>query len=330
MELARKNIQVQRWVAILSVVLLVIKVTAYYLTDSLAILTDALEGIVNIVAGFVGLYSLYLSAKPRDDDHPYGHGKIEFVSALLEGSLIIIAGLVIIYHSVSHLITPSSIKKLDVGTLLIAFTAIVNYGMSIWCIRTGKKNNSIALIASGRHLQTDTLTTVGIIVGLVIVYFTNLLWLDNVVAIIAALLILWTGYKILRSSLAGILDETDKSLLVRLVGLLNQNRRANWMDLHNLRIIKYGNVLHIDCHLTLPWYLNMHEAHLEIDDLTQLIRNNFGSSVEFFIHTDGCLEFSCKICSKHDCPVRQHLQEKKIEWTVENVSSNTKHTIDTV
>jgi divalent metal cation (Fe/Co/Zn/Cd) transporter len=130
--------------------------------------------------------------------------------------------------------------------------------------------------------------------------------------------------------MAGILDESDKNLLIQLVGILNRNRRANWMDLHNLRIIKYGNILHIDCHLTLPWYLNMHEAHLEIDHLTQLIRSNFGSSVEFFIHTDGCLEFSCRICNKKDCNVRQHLQEKKIEWTVENVASNTKHTVDTI
>lgn len=329
MELARKNIQVQKWVAVLSVVLLVIKVTAYYLTSSLSILTDALEGIVNIIAGFFGLYSLYLSAKPRDDDHPYGHGKIEFVSALLEGSLIVVAGLIIIYHSVVHLVSPSPIQKLDIGTLLIAFTALANLLMGMWCVRTGKENNSVALIASGRHLQTDTITTIGIIIGLTIVYFTNQLWIDSVVAIIAALVILWTGYRILRSSMAGILDETDRNLLIQVVNLLNRNRRENWMDLHNLRIIKYGNVLHIDCHLTLPWYLNMHEAHLEIDNLTQLIRNNFGSSVEFFIHTDGCLEFSCRICSKSNCAVRQHPQAKKIEWTVENVASNTKHTVDT-
>jgi cation diffusion facilitator family transporter len=330
MELANKNIQVQKWVAVLSVVLLIIKLTAYYLTDSLSILTDALEGIVNIIAGFVGLYSLYLSAKPRDDDHPYGHGKIEFVSSLLEGGLIITAGLIIIYHSVVNLISPSPIQKIDIGTLLIAFTAVANLTMGMWCIRTGKRTNSVALISSGRHLQTDTITTAGIIVGLSIVYFTNLVWLDSVVAIVAALVILFTGYKILRTSLAGILDETDKSLLIQLVEILNRNRRANWMDLHNLRIIKYGNVLHIDCHLTLPWYLNMHEAHLEIDELTQLIRGNFGSSVEFFIHTDGCLEASCRICSKHDCAVRLHLQEKRIEWTVENISSNTKHTVDTM
>ena len=329
MDVAKKNIQIQRWVALLSIGLLAIKVTAYYLTHSLAILTDALEGIVNIVAGFVGLYSLSLSAKPRDEDHPYGHGKIEFVSALLEGSLILIAGVLIIYFAALNLITPSPIEKLDIGMMLICITAILNFGMGYICIRIGKQNESIALEASGRHLQSDTYTTLGIVVGLIVVYFTSILWLDSVIAILFALLIIRTGYKILRTSLAGILDESDTSLLIKLVDLLNKNRSKNWMDIHNLRIIKYGNVLHIDCHLTLPWYLNLHEAHLEIDELSKLVRGSFKKSVEFYIHTDGCLEFSCRICSKDDCPVRQHLQQRKIEWTVDNVSMNKKHSIET-
>src|ERR1044072_3570583 len=125
------------------------------------------------------------------------------------------------------------------------------------------------------------------------------------------------------------MDESDSALLVKVVHVLNDNRRENWIDFHNLRIIKYGNVLHIDCHLTVPWYLNVHEAHLEIDELTKLIRDEFGDSIEFFIHTDGCLEFSCRICSKKDCPVRQHAQERKIEWTVANISNNQKHTVET-
>ena len=262
MEAAQKNIQIQKWVAALSVILLLIKILAYYLTHSVVILTDALEGTVNIVAGFVGLYSLILSAKPRDDDHPYGHGKIEFVSALLEGSLIFTAAFIIIYQAVTNLIVPSAIQKLDLGTLLIAFTAVVNFILGNICIRIGKKNKSVALEASGKHLQSDTYTTVGIIVGLMIVYFTGIVWIDSIVAIVFALVIMRTGYQILRRSLAGILDESDNTLLIHQVDVLNKNRRDNWMDIHNLRIIKYGNVIHIDCHLTLPWYFNMHEAHM--------------------------------------------------------------------
>src|SRR6185369_10689874 len=105
----------------------------------------------------------------------------------------------------------------------------------------------------------------------------------------------------------------------------NKNRRINWIDLHNLRIIKYGAVLHLDCHLTVPWYLNVLEAHTEIDALTKLVRNEFGESVEVFVHVDGCLEFSCPICNKLECQVRQHPFQRRIVWTIRNISRNTRH-----
>lgn len=322
---ANKNIRVQLWVAIVSVGLLVVKIVAYLVTNSVAILTDAMEGIVNIVAGFVGLYSLYISAKPRDDDHPYGHGKVEFVSAALEGTMIFAAGFVILFQAIKNLIYPEAIFQLDLGMLLIGTTAAVNYILGTICLSVGRKNNSIALQASGQHLHSDTYSTIGLVAGLVVVYFTKILWLDSVIAIIFAAIIVRTGYMILRSSLAGIMDETDRKLLVKMVTVLNHNRRVNWIDLHNLRIIKYGNVLHLDCHLTVPWYLNVHEAHDEVEALTSLVRDRFGRAMEFFVHTDGCLEFSCRLCNKFECPVRQHPFERKVEWTVENISRDKKH-----
>lgn len=328
MEIAQKNIQVQRWVAILSVVLLAAKLTAYFLTNSVAILTDALESIVNVIAGFVGLFSLYISAKPDDDDHPYGHGKIEFVSAATEGGMILIAGILIIYSAVKNLFYPAPLQQLDIGMILICGAAVINYLMGLVCIRIGKTNDSIALQASGKHLQSDTYTTLGIVVGLILIYFTNILWLDSVVAIVFSFIIIYTGYKILRSSLAGIMDETDLALIEKFVITLNQDRKENWIDMHNLRMIKYGPKLHIDCHLTVPWYLNLHEAHDEIDEITRLTRDRFGKSIEFFIHTDGCLEFQCKICDKQNCPVRQHELVGKIRWTVENISRDKKHDLN--
>jgi cation diffusion facilitator family transporter len=325
MEYARKNIKIQQVVAGVSIVLLLVKVTAYYLTRSVAVFTDAMEGIVNIVAGFVGLYSLHLSAKPRDEDHPYGHGKIEFVSAALEGAMILAASIIIVYHAVRNFFYPVAIQQLDIGMVLICITAIVNFVLGAICLRAGKKSNSIALVASGKHLQSDTYTTFGIIAGLTVVYFTDIIWIDSLVAIAFAGIIVRTGYQILRASIAGIMDEQDRDLLIKMVEMLNSLRRVNWIDLHNVRIIKYGHVLHIDCHLTVPWYLNVHEAHEEIDELTKLVRDRFGSAVEFFVHTDGCLPFSCRICNKSECTVRQHPFEKKIEWTVENTSSDAKH-----
>jgi len=325
---AKQNIAVQKWVATFSSVLLIVKVTAYFLTGSVAILTDALESIVNVVAGFLGLYSLYLSAKPRDADHPYGHGKVEFLSAAIEGSMIFIAGILIIYEAVKNLIHPQAIHQLDIGILLIALAGIVNFLIGRWCVRTGEKNNSLALLASGKHLLSDTYSTVGILVSLVLIYFTHLFWLDSVVAIIFSFIILYTGYKIVRTSLAGIMDEWDIQLLNKMTSLINKNRRENWIDIHNIRIIKYGSTLHLDCHLTIPWYLNVHEAHQEIDELALLVRKEFGESLELFVHSDGCLDFSCKICDKQNCPVRKHAFEKRIEWTVENMVKNKKHEIN--
>ena len=123
------------------------------------------------------------------------------------------------------------------------------------------------------------------------------------------------------------MDEADEDLLQNMVDLLEKNRIENWIDLHNLRIIKYGGTLHLDCHMTVPWFLNVHEAHKEIDALSLLVKNNFGKSLELFVHTDGCLDFSCKICNKQNCDVRKFNFEKKIVWTVENISADSKHKV---
>lgn len=322
---ATLNFRLQRIVAIVAVVLFAIKVLAWWHTHSVSILTDALESTVNVVAGFISLYSLYVASKPRDPEHPYGHGKAEFLSAAVEGSMIAIAGGLIIYESIQNLMSTHKLEKLDSGIYLISTTAVINYITGLVCVRTGRKNNSLALIASGKHLQTDTYSTVGIVVGLIIIYFTGWTKLDSIIALGMAVFIMYTGYTIIRSSVEGIMDKADMELLQKLVDYLNVHRRINWIDLHNVRIIKFGSVLHLDAHLTVPWYLNVHEAHAEVDELSRLIKNEFGESLEMFIHTDGCLEFSCHICGKEDCKVRQHSQKRRVAWTVENIISNEKH-----
>lgn len=322
---AKHNLRIQKWVAGVSVLLLAVKLIAYYMTHSVAILTDALESIVNVSAGFIGLYSLYVSAKPRDIDHPYGHGKAEFLSAAVEGTLILTAGALIIYKAASNLIHPQEVEKLDNGMLLILVTALINFGMGFYCFKQGRRNRSLALEASGKHLMSDSYSTFGLIIGLLLLYFTKMAWIDSAVAALFGIILLFTGYRILRDSIAGIMDEADLQLLRKLVVLLNQKKSANWIDLHNLRIIKYGSVLHLDCHLTLPWYLNVHEAHQEVDALSHLVQEAFGESIELFVHTDGCLPFSCRICKKQECTERKHNFEREIEWTMENILANKKH-----
>lgn len=325
MQSAQQNLKIQKAIALLSVILFLVKIFAWYLTSSVAILTDALESIVNMAASFLGVYSLYVSAKPKDADHPYGHGKVEFISASVEGTLIIVAGLYAIYQALDHLRDNNLVNRLDKGIYLVAGAALLNYIAGSICVKTGKKNNSLALVSSGRHLISDTYTTIGIIAGLVLLYFTNLKWIDSTVAILFALIIIYTGYKIIRSSIAGIMDEADEELLNDMVVTLNENRSENWIDLHNIRIIKNGATLHLDGHLTIPWYFNVQEAHKEIDSLSELVKGKYGKSMELFVHSDACMDFSCFICNKQNCAVRKHPFKKRVEWTVENIRSNSRH-----
>ena len=325
MKTQQQNLNVQKWVAGISIVLLIAKFLAYYLTNSVAILTDALESIVNVAAGFIGLYSLYIAAKPRDINHPYGHGKAEFISAAVEGTLILSAGAIIIYKAVKNLIYPINVHSIDKGIMLVGATAVINLLAGLICVRIAKKNQSLALLSSGRHLMSDSYSTFGIIAGLLLIYFTKIIWIDSAVAIVFGGIIIYTGYKIIRRSIAGIMDEADVELLTGMVTKLNKERRSNWVDLHNLRVIKYGSIFHVDCHLTVPWYFNVNEAHKEIDVLASIIRKDYGEMLEVFVHTDGCLYSQCGICFKDDCPVRQHVFEKKIEWTLDNVRQNEKH-----
>ncbi|MGE0561161.1 MAG: cation diffusion facilitator family transporter [Flavobacteriales bacterium] len=319
------NYNFQKIVATTGVVLFLVKLTAWYLTNSVAILTDALEGIVNVISAFVGLYSLYLSSLPKDKNHPYGHGKVEFISAALEGVMISFAGLWIIFEAINHLINPQQIKELNIGIVLIVIAAIVNFIIGFIAVKKGQKTNSIALIASGKHLISDTLTTIGVIIGLAIILFTKVMWIDSVVALIFGVIIIFTGYQIIRKSISGIMDEADEDLLKKLVECINNNRNPNWIDLHNLRIIKYGSILHIDCHMTLPWFFSIKDAHIEIEAIERVVQQEFGKSVELFVHSDYCQPISCTVCTKKDCNHRVNSFEKQLTWNIENVRTNQKH-----
>lgn len=318
-------VRLQRNIAFLAIALFLIKLIAWWWTRSVSVFTDAMESTVNVATGLIGWYSVWLAAKPRDRNHPYGHGKAEFISSAIEGTLIIIAGLAIIYEAVQHFRNPQTVARLDAGLALLAFTAAVNYAAGTYAIRRGQRVKSAALQAGGRHLRTDTYSTVGIIAGLLLLKLTGWHWLDPVIAILFAGIILVTGYRVMRKSLAGIMDEADLALLDELIRYLETQRRPQWTDLHNLRMIQYGNVLHLDGHLTLPWYYNVREAHQEIDSLDQLIRRKFGDAIELFVHVDGCEAYSCSICTLSGCPVRQQALTQRITWTPENVLQNRKH-----
>ena len=295
------------------------------MTHSLSVLSDALESIVNVLAGAIGLYSLYVASKPKDKEHPYGHGKAEFISAAFEGSLIIAAGLIIFYESINAFFKPSALHSLDNGLWVLLVTAFLNLFAGLIAKKMGTKNKSLALISSGQHLILDSFTTFAVSIGIGIVLLTNITGIDAVLAILMSFWIIYNGYKIIRASLAGIMDEADLALLEEVIAELNKNRNVQWVDLHNLRVIKYGSLMHIDCHLTVPWFLNVNEAHQVVEEFTNLIKDKFGASIEFFVHTDGCMSYSCPICLAKNCTQRKAPFEQKLNWTIENVLSDLKH-----
>jgi len=323
-----ESIKIQKLLVAVSVLLFIIKIVAWMLTGSVAILTDALESTVNVIAGFIGLYSIVLSSKPKDKEHPYGHGKVEFISSAIEGTLISIAGMIIIYEALDNLIHPHELKKLDHGLILIAITALVNYFVGFYCVKKGTANNSPILVASGSHLKSDTYSTIGLLVGLLFVIITGYKWIDSIAALVFAFMIIFTGYKIIRKSISGIMDEKDAEIIDEIVDVLNKNRNRNWIDIHNIRVINYAGFYHIDCHLTVPYYINVNEAHFILDSLTDIINEHFQNRVEFFIHVDGCISYQCSICNLPNCEKRSMQFVKTIDWTHQNIISNQKHRLD--
>ena len=322
---SKQNLKIQYYLTALTVIVFALKVVVFLMTHSLSVLSDTLESVVNIIATIVGSYSMYIAAKPKDKDHPYGHGKAEFVSSAFQGSLIIGVGCLIIYESIQSYFNPGTLHNLGNGFWILILIALINIGTALFVMRVGKKNNTTSLITSGKLFLIDFFTTFSVALGLLILMFTGIQKVDAIIAILLGAWVLYDGYKILRASLAGIMDEADMALLENVVAEINSNRNDQWIDLHNLRVIKYGPLLHIDCHLTMPWYLNVHEAHTVMDQFTDQVKSKFGDSVEFFIHIDGCMPFSCDICSIEQCEKRQAPFKQKLNWTMENVLANTKH-----
>lgn len=324
----KDKIGFQKLIAVFGIILFIGKIIAWKLTNSDAVFSDAMESIVNVISAFMGLYSLYLAAKPKDEDHPYGHGKVEFVTSGIEGALIAIAGIMIIYEGIHSLIVGKTLDKLDLGIWIITATAVVNYLLGYISIKKGKAENSAVLVSSGKHLQSDTITTLGVVVSLVVVYFTKIYWLDSAVALVFGAYIIFVGYKIVRKSLSGIMDEQDPELLNQIIRVLEENRKTEWIDVHNMKIQQFGASLHIDAHITLPWYYSLRDAHNEMEKMIILLAGNIKRNIEFNFHMDDCKTISCPVCQIKDCPVREKDFVKRVTWTPENVTSIDKHTAE--
>ncbi|TAE73901.1 MAG: cation transporter [Bacteroidetes bacterium] len=312
---------------IVSVILMIIKFWAYFITNSNAILTDASESIINVIAGSFALFSLHLANVPKDENHPYGHGKIEFLSVGFEGGLIVLAGVVMIIKSTYSFIYPHTIDELLLGIILTAVSTLVNFFIGYYLILIGKKQRSMTMQADGHHLQSDAYSSFGLLLGLLVIQITNIFWLDSVLAALFAVFIIFTGIALVRKATAGIMDEANAPLLSEVVEILNKNREISWIDIHNLRIIQYGQHLHIDAHLTLPYYWDLEKSHNEVKKLEDIMLEKHPQTSEMFIHADPCLPTSCAICQIENCAVRVHKFVQKIEWSMDSIVKNQKHQV---
>ncbi|MEP7170625.1 MAG: cation diffusion facilitator family transporter [Bacteroidota bacterium] len=309
----------------LGIVVMLIKLYAFIITGSNAILSDALESFVNIAASGFALYSVYYSAKLKDSDHPYGHGKMEFVAVGFEGALIFSTGIFIVIKSVMNLFTKHEIVEIDLGITITAASGVILFFMGNYLKAKAKKLNAEVLEAEGKHFLIDSLTSAAIITGLIIYRFTNYYWIDSVLAILLSFHIMYSGYKITKQSMDTLLDKADMTVINKIAGIMQTNRRVSWIDVHNLRVQKFGHYLHVDCHLTLPFYETLEEVHNEVKIMEDILNDNFDNKIELFVHTDPCLIIPCNICKVKDCNYRLNDFQKEIVWTSTNIMENKKH-----
>lgn len=302
---------------VVSILLLAAKYQAYRLTGSTAILSDALESIVNVVAAVFALGGIIFAGRPADRNHPYGHGKIEFFSAAFEGGLIAFAAVLILYEVVLGLVVRLQLRELDTGLLIVSGAGLVNLALGLFLIQTGRKHQSLTLVADGQHVLSDFWTTVGIVVGLLLVRVTGLWWLDPLVAAVVAVNLMWTGFRLVRHAAGGLLDEEDTLLLNRLLGVLGGHVGQGIIRVHHLRAIRAGRFHHVDAHLVVPEFWSVDRAHEVAEDLAERVIRKLGVDGELIFHTDPCHRAYCPMCDLDDCPVRREPFKARPPLTLE-------------
>lgn len=306
------------------------KMGAYLLTGSTAVLSDAMESVVHIIATSFAFYSLHLSTRPPDPEHPYGHGKVEYFSAGFEGAMIIIAAMAIIAYALKDIIFGKTLEQLDIGALIIFAASAVNAILGWYLIRTGKRTKSLILIADGKHVLTDSYTSIGAFIALILVLWTGINLLDAIIAIFLALNILWTGKNLVRESIGGLMNETDTDTLKEIARALEEIRRKdkNLIDLHMLRYWRSGSRYIADFHLTVPYFMTVEESHELSHKLEGMFKIIFHTNnVELLAHLEPCEPTCCVICRKDNCTVRKSLFAVEIKWDEKKITSLSEYSL---
>lgn len=258
----------------IGLLMMIMKVGAYLLTGSAAILSDAAESVVHVIAVLFAAYSLKLSYRPSDDRHRYGYSKICFFSAGFEGAMIILAAIYIIAESIHSWMQGIEITHLGTGTIITATAVIINGILGLYIIRLGKKSNSLILTANGEHVMTDCWTSIAVLVGLGLVLVTGWLPFDPICAMIMAVNILFTGFKLMRSAYFGLMDKADDETVNQLKTFLDKELKAHNVTYHELRVRNLGDVHWADIHLVFPAGITLTSAHRLATQIENLAAKN--------------------------------------------------------
>ena len=263
---AAEDQRAQRWAIraslAIAVVMLVGKLWAYAITGSTAIFSDALESVVHLGATAMVAFSLWYASRPPDSDHPYGHGKIAYFSSGVEGALILVAAVAIVYEAVRALIEGPEIESLGLGLLITAVLGLVNLVLGLALVRVGKRTNALVLVANGHHVLTDMWTSLGVLVGIGLVWITDLVWLDPIVALAVGLNILWTSGRLMREAYTGLMERVDADETARLVGVLVESQDEGLISgYHHVRHRRVNDQVWLEQHLLMPDDLSLEAAH---------------------------------------------------------------------
>ena len=297
--------------------IMAVKFAAFFLTGSTALLADASESIVNVAAGAILTFSLIVARRPADANHPYGHGKAEPLSAMFEGTLIVIAASVIVAQATHQLIVGPELQRLGTGMLISAAAGLGNLALGLYLLGVARRERSEALRADGVHVLTDTVTTLAGIAALGLVRFTGLAWIDPVAGLLVAMNIVWAGWRLVRGALRGLLDEADFDLLASIADKLDRVRSASWCEVHQLRAWSAGALHHVDLHLVVPRYFTMEQGHVHADEVERTILGVLGESGDVVVHVDPCRPQHCTGCAQEDCAVRSAPLEAPAPFSVD-------------
>jgi len=282
--------------------LLAIKLIAYFITRSQAVFSDALENMANVVTAGFAVYSISLAHRPADADHPYGHGKVEFFSAGLEGATILLASLLIIGKVAISLVAgeANEIHKLDLGLALMTVALIGNamLGSSLWIF--GRKNRGLTLEAAGIHLMVDALDSVAVLIAIAIVRLTGWKWLDPAAALAVAVYIAFLGMRLIKRSAAGLMDEQDPILRKKLEEMLNSHvgiaaKEPRICSYHKLRYRQSGRDCWVDFHIVLPRHWTIEQAHQSASSIEHEIEQTLGQA-NATAHVEPCQDEECAGC----------------------------------